>query len=54
MELDPNYIRCLYKHVVALVIRRRSSLIEEMNGLGTSKADDKRYDELRAERQNTL
>ena len=27
-------------------------LIEEMNGLGSSSADDKRYDELREERKN--
>ena len=37
---------------IKLVLGEEAALIEEMNGLGTSKADDKRYDELRAERQN--
>jgi len=51
MELDPNYINA-YINMSALVLGEEAALIEEMNGLGTSKADDKRYDELRAERQN--
>ena len=51
IELDPNYINA-YINLSALVLSREQPLIEEMNGLGTSKADDKRYDELREERQN--
>ena len=51
VELDPNYINA-YINLSALVLSREQPLIEEMNGLGTSKADDKRYDELREERQN--
>lgn len=51
IELDPNYINA-YINLSALVLEREKPLIEEMNGLGTSKADDKRYDELREERQS--
>jgi tetratricopeptide (TPR) repeat protein len=51
IELDPKYVNA-YINLSALVLGREQPLIEEMNGLGTSKADDKRYDELREERQN--
>ena len=51
IELDPNYVNA-YINISALVLGREQPLIEEMNGLGTSKADDMRYDELREERQN--
>ncbi|MFI1743178.1 tetratricopeptide repeat protein [Thalassobellus sediminis] len=51
IEIDPSYINA-YINLSALVLSREQPLIEEMNGLGTSKADDKRYDELREERQN--
>ncbi len=50
IELDPNYINA-YINMAALVLGQEEALIEEMNGLGSSKADDKRYDELREERQ---
>jgi len=50
IELDPTYINA-YINMAALVLSREEPLIEEMNGLGTSKADDKRYEELKAERQ---
>ncbi|WNH12065.1 tetratricopeptide repeat protein [Thalassobellus suaedae] len=51
IELDPNYINA-YINLSALVLAGEEPLIKEMNGLGTSKADDKRYDELRDQRQN--
>lgn len=51
VELDPNYINA-YINSAALVLGEEAVLIEEMNGLGSSKADDKRYDELRAQRQD--
>ncbi len=50
IELDPNYVNS-YVNMAALVLSEEEALIEEMNGLGTSKADDKRYDELREDRQ---
>ncbi|TBN06777.1 tetratricopeptide repeat protein [Hyunsoonleella flava] len=51
IELDPNYLNA-YINSAAVVLGREKDLIEEMNGLGTSAADDKRYEELREERQN--
>lgn len=51
IELDPGYINA-YINLSALILNREESLIEEMNGLGTSKSDNKRYDELRAQRQD--
>ena len=50
IELNPKYINA-YINMAALVLGGEESLITEMNGLGSSKADDKRYDELRGERQ---
>ena len=50
IELDPKYVNA-YINMAALVLGTEEALIEEMNGLGSSKADDKRYDELREERQ---
>lgn len=50
IEIDPNYLNA-YINSAAVVLGREEAIIEEMNGLGTSTADDKRYDELREERQ---
>ncbi|MEP5338248.1 MAG: tetratricopeptide repeat protein [Algibacter sp.] len=50
IELDPNYINA-YINSAALVLEGESVLVEEMNNLGTSDADDKRYDELKAEKE---
>lgn len=49
IDLNPRYSDAILNMAV-LILDRESSIIEEMNGLGTSKADDKRYEELRAER----
>ncbi|MFD1615144.1 tetratricopeptide repeat protein [Gelatiniphilus marinus] len=51
IELDPSYINA-YINMAALILNGEKAIIDEMNGLGTSAADDKRYDELREERQN--
>ena len=51
IELDPKYINA-YINLSALILNEEESMIEEMNGLGTSRADNKRYDELRAQRQD--
>ncbi len=50
IELDPNYVNA-YINSAALILNDDSALMEEMNSLGSSKADDKRYDELRSQRQ---
>ena len=36
--------------MAVLILSREEAIVEEMNSLGTSSADNKRYDELRAER----
>ncbi|MDO5981352.1 tetratricopeptide repeat protein [Flavivirga spongiicola] len=51
IELDPGYINA-YINLAALVLNKEEAMIEEMNGLGTSKADNKRYDVLREQRQD--
>lgn len=51
IELDANYINA-YINMSALVLEKEQPIIKEMNGLGNSSADNKRYDKLRAERQN--
>jgi tetratricopeptide (TPR) repeat protein len=51
IELDPTYVNA-YINSAALVLNKEQALIEEMNGLGTSKKDDLRYDELREMRQD--
>lgn len=51
IELDPTYINA-YINLSALILQQEQPIVEEMNGLGNSKADDKRYDELREKRQN--
>ncbi|WP_034044884.1 tetratricopeptide repeat protein [Wocania ichthyoenteri] len=51
IELDPSYINA-YINMAALILNGEQALIEEMNGLGSSKKDDLRYDELREQRQN--
>ncbi|GAA3590530.1 tetratricopeptide repeat protein [Flavivirga amylovorans] len=51
IELDPKYINA-YINLSALVLNNEEAIIKEMNGLGTSRADNKRYDELRTQRQN--
>jgi len=51
IELDPSYVNA-YINISALILAREEPLITEMNGLGSSKKDDLRYDELRDERQN--
>ncbi|MCB4797405.1 tetratricopeptide repeat protein [Neotamlana laminarinivorans] len=50
VELNPNYVNA-YINLSALVLDQEAPLVEEMNGLGTSAADDKRYEELRLKRQ---
>lgn len=45
IQLKPDYVDA-YIASAALVLTKEKSLIEEMNGLGTSAKDNKRYDEL--------
>ena len=49
IELNPKYTNA-YINLAALILGQEESIIDEMNNLGTSAADDRRYDELREER----
>lgn len=51
IELKPDYVNA-YINTAALVLEKEKSIIEEMNGLGTSAKDNKRYDELVEVRKN--
>ena len=50
IELNPKYINA-YINLAALILGQEESIIDQMNNLGTSAADDRRYDELRLERK---
>lgn len=49
IEIDPNYTNALI-NLAALILGQEEGILEEMNGLGSSAADDRRYDQLKEER----
>ncbi len=49
IELDPSYVNA-QTNMAAMILEGEQALIEEMNSLGSSAADNKRYDELKEER----
>ncbi|MFL0352477.1 lipopolysaccharide assembly protein LapB [Xanthomarina sp. GH4-25] len=49
IELDPNYTNAQI-NMAAMILDKEKPLIEEMNNLGSSSADNKRYDELKLQR----
>jgi tetratricopeptide (TPR) repeat protein len=51
IEIDPNYINA-YINLAALKLEDEKPIIDEMNKLGTSAKDMKRYDELKKKREN--
>ena len=51
IELDPNY-ESGYLNLVSLILEGESVIVEEMNSLGNSRADNARYDTLKADREN--
>lgn len=51
IDKDPTYINA-YSNMAALILSGEQEIIEEMNSLGNSAADNKRYDELKVERSN--
>ena len=51
IEINPKYINA-YINSVALKLENEKVIIDEMNKLGTSTKDMKRYDELKIKRQN--
>jgi tetratricopeptide (TPR) repeat protein len=51
IEINPKYVNA-YINMAALKLEGEGVIIEEMNKLGTSTKDMKRYDELKLKRQN--
>ena len=49
VDLDPNYVNAQI-NMAALVLEEEKVIIEQMNNLGNTAADDRKYDELRAKR----
>ena len=49
IKIDPTYTRA-YMNMAALILDQEQDIITEMNGLGSSAADDKRYNELKDKR----
>jgi tetratricopeptide (TPR) repeat protein len=50
IDLDPSYANAKI-NMAALILKKEGPIIEEMNNLGTSAADNRRYDELKEERK---
>jgi len=51
INLDPNY-EPSYLNLVALILDGEQDIVNEMNSLGTSRADNQRYDELKTTRED--
>lgn len=49
LELDPDFINAKV-NLAVMILDQEQGIIDEMNSLGTSPKDNKRYDELREER----
>lgn len=50
IELDPSY-EATYLNLASLILEGESSIVEQMNALGTSAADNRKYDELKSKRE---
>ena len=51
IEIDPNYENA-YMNLVALILEAEQDIVEQMNSLGTSAADNAKYDALKKERED--
>ena len=51
IEIDPNYENA-YMNLVALILEGEQTIVEQMNSLGTSAADNSKYDTLKLDREN--
>lgn len=51
VEIDPDY-KDSYLNLASLLLAQEGDIVEEMNSLGTSRADNARYDELKSKREN--
>lgn len=50
IEIDPNYENA-YLNLVALILEGEQTIVEQMNSLGTSAADNSKYDALKSDRE---
>ncbi len=50
IDLDPGYINAQI-NMAALILDGEQAIVDQMNNLGTSAADDRKYDELKQKRQ---
>ncbi len=50
IELEPK-MQNAYLNLVSLVLEQENAIVEEMNSLGTSRAENKKYDELKLKRE---
>ena len=50
IEIDPNYENA-YLNLVALILEGEQTIVEQMNSLGTSAADNVKYDALKSDRE---
>ena len=51
IEIDSSY-EAAYLNLVSLILNGESTIVEEMNSLGNSRADNARYDELKLKRED--
>jgi len=51
IDLDPEYVNAQI-NMAALLLEQEKAIVEEMNNLGSSAADDRKYDELKMKRQD--
>ena len=49
IAIDPSYVDA-YNNLAVVILAGEAGIVEEMNNLGTSSADNKKYDELKAKR----
>ena len=49
ISLNPNYVDA-YNNLAVVILAGEASIVEQMNSLGTSSADNRKYDELKEER----
>ena len=51
IKIDPNY-KNAYLNLVALILEGEQDIVEQMNSLGTSAADNAKYEKLKTDREN--
>ncbi len=49
MAINPNYVDA-YNNMAVVILAGEAKIVEQMNSLGTSSADNRKYDELKAKR----